>query len=79
MTVLEKKERLALAERLSPARPEDIRRARELLGLSQAGLAAAAGVSRGNVGDWERGRNGPGPKALLAIARLLRESPTRAP
>jgi DNA-binding transcriptional regulator YiaG len=29
--------------------------ARQLLGLSQAGLAEKLGVDRGTVGDWERG------------------------
>lgn len=39
--------------------------------LSQAQLAEAAGVSPGNVADWERGRNKPGYDALARLSRAL--------
>ena len=45
--------------------------ARQLLGLSQAGLAEKLGVDRGTVGDWERGVRLPPEKRLAAVEALL--------
>jgi transcriptional regulator with XRE-family HTH domain len=45
--------------------------ARELLGLSQAGLAEKLGVDRGTVGDWERGVRLPSEERLTAVEALL--------
>lgn len=36
--------------------------------ISQEELAAKINVSRGNVGDWERGRAKPGAEALIALS-----------
>jgi DNA-binding XRE family transcriptional regulator len=45
--------------------------ARELLGLTQAGLAEKIGVDRGTVGDWERGVRLPSEERLAAVEALL--------
>ena len=45
--------------------------ARELLGLSQAGLAEKLGVDRGTVGDWERGVRLPAEESIAAVEALL--------
>ena len=45
--------------------------ARQLLGLSQAGLAEKLGVDRGTVGDWERGVRLPSEERLAAVEALL--------
>jgi transcriptional regulator with XRE-family HTH domain len=50
---------------------ERLRRARERAGLTQAGLAARAGVSRQLVGAVEAGRNVPAVDAALRIAAAL--------
>ena len=36
--------------------------------VTQVQVAAAIGVSPGNVGDWETGKSLPGYKALVALA-----------
>ena len=45
--------------------------ARQLLGLSQAGLAEKLGVDRGTVGDWERGVRPPAGERIAAVEALL--------
>ena len=45
--------------------------ARQLLGMSQAGLAENLGVDRGTVGDWERGVRLPAEERLAAVEGLL--------
>jgi len=45
--------------------------------VTQTDLAAAIGVSNGNVGDWERGRSKPGFDAIIALSRYFEISPAR--
>ena len=45
--------------------------ARQLLGLTQAGLAEKMGVNRWTVGDWERGVRLPPAERLAAVEALL--------
>jgi transcriptional regulator with XRE-family HTH domain len=45
--------------------------ARQLLGLTQAGLAEKLGVDRGTIGDWERGVRLPSEERLAAVEALL--------
>ena len=45
--------------------------ARQLLGLTQAGLAEKLGVDRGTVGEWERGVWLPAEERLAAVEALL--------
>lgn len=52
--------------------PARIRTARQAAGLSQAGLAAAVGVSESAVSGWERGHYSPGAESLVALAAALR-------
>jgi len=47
--------------------PELLLSARQLLGLTQAGLAEKLGVDRAKVGDWERGARLPAEERLLAV------------
>ena len=51
--------------------PERLLSARQLLGLTQAGLAEKLGVDRGTVGDWERGVRLPAEEMLAAVEALL--------
>jgi putative transcriptional regulator len=59
--------------RLPPApreyRPEDVKRVRELLGLSQAVLAGFLGVNVNTVRSWEQGKRPP----RLIARRFLAE------
>lgn len=48
--------------------PSRIRQARLNAGLSQDGLARAAGTSTRNVARWESGRHTPRPEFVAAIA-----------
>ena len=45
--------------------------ARKAAGISQADVAAALGVTRAAVNDWEHGRFAPRGKRLPQIAKLL--------
>jgi DNA-binding XRE family transcriptional regulator len=63
-------------ESLSPfyderRRPDPLRAARLLLGLSQAELAASAGISREQRGGLETGRVTPMLRTALAVATAL--------
>ena len=44
---------------------------RDQRNLTQGQLAKAAGVSQGNVGDWESGKSKPGYNALASLARIF--------
>lgn len=56
---------------MSAARAIALRDARSQVGLSQAALAAAAGISRQAVGAIEGGRHRPGVDAALRIAQAV--------
>lgn len=43
-------------------------------GLTQTQLAKKAGVSVGNVGDWESGKSKPGYNALASLSRVFEVS-----
>jgi transcriptional regulator with XRE-family HTH domain len=49
-------------------RPEEIKAKRLQLGLTQAKLGAALGVSGGDVARWERGEAPPDAPAMLEAA-----------
>ena len=51
--------------------PNRLLSARQLLGLTQAGLAEKLGVDRTTVGDWERGVRLPSEERLAAVEALL--------
>lgn len=52
-------------------RPEQIREARERLGLTQEALAEQLDVSRQAVSKWEMGNSEPSPENLQALSRVL--------
>ena len=54
-----------------PLPEERLLSARQLLGLSQAGLAQKLGVDRGTVADWERGVRLPAEERIAAVEALL--------
>lgn len=43
-------------------------------GINQEELAAGINVSRGNVGDWERGRTRPSAEALVSLSKYFNVS-----
>jgi len=51
----------------------DIEKARHELGMTQAQLAAAIGVSERTVQNWEWGRTAPRPAQVKAIEQLVAE------
>lgn len=51
-----------------------IKELRNLVKISQEELADKIKVSRGNVGDWERGRAKPGAEALLLLSKFFNVS-----
>ncbi|WP_407518695.1 helix-turn-helix domain-containing protein [Methylobacterium oryzisoli] len=55
----------------------DVRRAREALGMSPEGFAAALGLPAPTLREWERGRIDPDP-AARSLIRLVADDPGRA-
>lgn len=56
--------------------PDDIKTARNQLGLSQRGFADALSISRRTVEEWEKeGPNSPPPYLRLAISAMLAKLP----
>jgi DNA-binding transcriptional regulator YiaG len=51
-------------------RPEDVKRVRELLGLSQAVLAGFLGVNVNTIRSWEQGKRPPQPIARRFLAEI---------
>lgn len=51
-----------------------IKKLRSSVGVSQEELAAEIKVSRGNVGDWERGKAKPGADALISLSSFFKVS-----
>lgn len=47
-----------------------------VLGLTQAEVAAAAGVSAGHLSELESGKRNPSPAALLRLAEALECKPS---
>ena len=54
--------------------PTIIKDLRKRKNVTQIQLAAAIGVSPGNVGDWETGKSLPGYKSLVALAQYFEVS-----
>lgn len=63
----------ALVQELRRLWGGNIERGRKLLGLTQAGLAAALGVTQQAVSDWEAGRTAPRDMHKVAIAEVLHQ------
>jgi len=49
----------------------DIKQTRQELGMTQAQLGAAVGVSERTIQNWEWGKTAPTPSQVKAIERLL--------
>lgn len=56
---------------------ENLRRARERAGVSQAELAERVPCTRQAVSAWERGVSAPSYPMQVALARALRRNPSR--
>lgn len=56
--------------------PGAVRRRRVELGLTQAAVAAAAGISAGHLSEIENGTRNPSPPVLSALAEVLECSTT---
>ncbi len=50
-----------------------VKELRSLLGMKQTDMAAACGCSSVQISRWEKGQDLPGPRALLAMAKLAPE------
>ncbi len=75
MPALTKRKRLAL--RLRPETPGELKEAREILELTQEGMALALGLKeadRAQVSQWEAGKYRPSAQVLEKYAALLEES-----
>lgn len=57
--------------------PLQIRALREAAGMTQEGLAEAAGVSRSLLAQWESGARRPNTLRLAQVARALRVEPAQ--
>lgn len=66
-----------MTDDISPRVAANIRALRERRSQSQAGLAAAVGVSRNAVAKWEAGGTQIGAANLTAVAQALEVSITR--
>lgn len=55
--------------------PSKLREKRLAAGLTVAALAAALGVGRHTVTDWETGKNAPSKKAIAALAEFYQCAP----
>ena len=54
-----------------------VRAMREMVGLTQQGLAEAAGLHRTYIGAVERGETNPTASTLVGIAQALGKNPGR--
>jgi DNA-binding XRE family transcriptional regulator len=59
--------------------PTEIKRRRELLGMTQSELAARVGASRRTVVDWENGKSKPQGRFYTRLVEVLDPSDTTAP
>jgi putative transcriptional regulator len=59
---------------MAPVRPKEVRELRHKLGLTQAKMAVALGVSLATVKSWEGGGRTPDPLATRVI-RFLEKKP----
>lgn len=67
------------ADSTAVTRGEELRRARELAGITQEELAAAVGVSPNTVGNWENDRSSPRGKLARVRAYLQMDDPGQTP
>lgn len=51
---------------------EEYARLRDLLGLKDADVAKATGLSRSTLSQWKAGKNSPKAAALLKIANCIK-------
>ena len=50
--------------------PEQLKKARTEMGLTQMEMASRLGVEKGSVSNWERGVNGPDGSKLADLCKL---------
>jgi DNA-binding transcriptional regulator YiaG len=68
---------LPLATRAAEMKPEEFKRIRKRMRLTQAELARALGVSRAAVSRWESGERSIDSVLVLALEHLAERGPVR--
>ena len=56
--------------RTLPKWSQQIKAFRHGLGLTQTGLASKLGVTKKTVAEWEQGRQEPGPRRYVQLAKM---------
>jgi len=57
-------------KRKLPSWSQQIKAFRRSVGLSQTGLASKLGVTKKTVAEWEQGRQEPGPRRYIQLAKM---------
>jgi DNA-binding transcriptional regulator YiaG len=55
-----------------PKWSQQLKTFRHVLGLSQTGLASKLGITKKTVAEWEQGRQEPGPRRYVQLAKLAK-------
>ncbi len=53
-----------------PSWSQQIKTFRRSVGLSQTGLASKLGITKKTVAEWEQGRQEPGPRRYIQLAKM---------
>jgi transcriptional regulator with XRE-family HTH domain len=57
-------------KRKLPSWSQQIKAFRRSAGLSQTGLASKLGITKKTVAEWEQGRQEPGPRRYIQLAKM---------
>ncbi len=53
-----------------PSWSQQIKAFRYSVGLTQSGLASKLGITKKTVAEWEQGRQEPGPRRYIQLAKM---------
>jgi transcriptional regulator with XRE-family HTH domain len=59
-------------KRKLPSWSQQIKAFRRSAGLSQTGLASELGITKKTVAEWEQGRQEPGPRRYIQLAKMAK-------